>query len=87
MSKEADIPVSHVTFECRTLTESLSGRPETIPTTRFHVPASIMAPSLFSKVPSGLHRYALRTLRQFYVRSSTHLANHHLVIGFARPDS
>jgi hypothetical protein len=49
MSKEADVPVVYVTIECRTLTKLLNGRPDTIPTTRFHVPASIMASSILSK--------------------------------------
>ena len=49
LSKAEDIPVVCVASEMQNTDEPFSGRPDTIPTTRFHVPASIMASSILSK--------------------------------------
>jgi hypothetical protein len=67
ISKQAYISVVSVTYECRILTGSMSGRPDTIPTTRFHVPASISASSVFSKC----HRVCL-TMFYIPIDSSTY---------------
>lgn len=84
-SKEAESPAQKMFTECRILIKPSSGRPDTIPTTRFHVPASIMASSLFSKYHQTLPPNGPQSLRQVYIRSNFHQTTFNLAVGFARP--
>jgi hypothetical protein len=84
-SKEAESPIEEMFTRCKIPIEPSSGRPGAIPTTRFHVPASIMASSFFLRIPSSLPHDGLQSPRQVYIRSNIHPATIHLAVGFARP--
>lgn len=65
-SKEAESPEQEMFTKCRTLIERPNARPDTTPTTRFHVPASIMASSIFSVY----HQVCLTMLYNLFERSA-----------------
>ena len=65
-SKEAESPAQKMFTEYRILIKPSSGRPDTLPTTRFHVPASIVAPSIFSEC----HQVCLIMVYNLFDRST-----------------
>jgi len=83
-SKDADTTVVCVTSGMWNTDEPFSGRPDTIPTTRFHIPASMMASILFSKYhqvhPTMLYNTSDRsTYAQVLVRPPSILLSDSLV--------